>query len=372
MAEQEKDGFSGDAGGLTSLEQLGRYARSKDPADRLAVARNPNVWVELLERLSNDGDGRVVMAVAGNPRATPEILHRLSHCEDKAILIAVIHNQRTGAATLKELATHPERAIRDEARRVGRNRFGTRQSWTEAEASPPAPESKSDNADDGAIAQKIERLKYIEKMTAKDIEGLKKIRQDTNEKIRDLENALNVTRAEIERLDNRASPNEETIAVGREWTPREILEAVLLWFPTNQGLSPEQITRLANSQDPRHRIAAAIKLKAPIEVIEKLSRDRDPAVTRAVARNQAATPQILDRLSRSDDITTVLSVVCNKNTSAETLKTLAFHQERCVRHEARWVGRNRFGTRHSWTEAEASPPGAGAQDDDVDDVAPRP
>jgi len=171
-----------------------------------------------------------------------------------------------------------------------------------------------------------------------------------------LEEIRRITYAETWRLANSADINERRIAASRNWAPKDILEklskdpepdialeATRSMYPASQRLSSEQAIRLANSQDPRHRIAAAIQDKAPADVLEKLSRDHDLVVTRAVASNPNATPETLDHLSRSKDISVRMTVVHNKATPIEILKRMKEDPERFVGESAEWVEENRLG-----------------------------
>ncbi len=95
--------------------------------------------------------------------------------------------------------------------------------------------------------------------------------------------------------------------------------------------SPEELLKLAESDDEEVRQNVASNTSSPITALEKLSQDEDSTVRQYVAENANCTPELLKKLSQDEDNFVRSAIAENANCTPELLKKLSQDEDTWVR-----------------------------------------
>ncbi|MEM7717192.1 MAG: hypothetical protein AAF349_27195 [Cyanobacteria bacterium P01_A01_bin.68] len=272
---------------LTALDEV----KDKIPQ---AITNNPLLNLLLLHHPQSSF---VQLALAKNSQTPIEVLNILVESEDREILTALAINSDMPALILEKLA------------------------------------SFDDNFLNGFIAQNPntsgETLsKLADKST--DIWTLERVAQNPNTPQKIIDRLKESDSYKIRTSIAKNTQISETIAL---FLVKDSSRKVRKNLATNPNISLKILEILANDRSSYVHVGVAKNINTPPEILTNLAASEDCKVRRGVAENPHATLQILKRLKQDEDRLVLAKLASNPNVSTELLEYLAEKKIAFVRQE---------------------------------------
>lgn len=263
---------------------------------RLAIAKNPNTPVFILEQLAEYG-ADMVQAIAANPNAPVSILRQAAQQDNSSTLKMLAKNPSTPTDVLEELALNKGKdGVREEA-------------------------FKNSNIDP-LIVYRIELESQAAEEIAKANEFFASRLHSPYAIAQVLRNGDLASRMKIAR--DRRTPLNILEQLARD--PDESVRQVVVSNP-NLPLS----IHLELTHDPSDRVRRALVTKfsgrsTPVEILEQLANDKSSWVRELVAENAETPLEILVQLANDSSPQVKAKVVANRNTPVEILERLGLQE----------------------------------------------
>jgi len=252
---------------ITALLDNAKEKKKADDDVRIAIAANPKLPVDYLERLSFT-EARI--GVAKNPATPLEILARLSLDFDKDVRVAVANNPNTPPEVFPSLAMDEDTDI-----------------LLALASNPNLPEQLLDH--------------FIQ-------EGGVGFFSDCDFK----ELLFSHNKLVLNRLEENKDHSLFCVRTG---------------VASNPNATPELLSQFAKDEDWLVRAAVAKNLNASSELLLQLSKDESWFVRVAVAENHTTSPELLSQLVKDESSFVRDAVAKNPNTPTETLTYLVNNEE---------------------------------------------